>query len=109
MVGAITLIVFIIALVLVWFVIKYIGHLLGFFEDPMQQKVVSGIKLKKKKVKEEVVEEVVEEVEEKEWGFFTYVFVWGVVAFLIYLFFDINVFEILMFMIKGAIEGFNQS
>tara|TARA_B100000315_G_scaffold16409_1_gene14667 strand:- start:1923 stop:2186 length:264 start_codon:yes stop_codon:yes gene_type:complete len=77
MVGAITLIVFIIALVLVWFVIKYIGHLLGFFEDPMQQKVVSGIKLKKKKVKEEVVEEVVEEVEEKEWGFFYLCFCLG--------------------------------
>jgi hypothetical protein len=48
-------------------------------------------------------------LKKKSGVFFTYVFVWGVVAFLIYLFFDINVFEILMFMIKGAIEGFNQS
>ena len=59
-------------------------------------------KIKFKKTKKV---EVVEEEEEKEWGFFTYVIVWGVIAYLIYLFFDINLFAILMFMIKGTIEG----
>ena len=114
MIGFFTLIIFLGGLVFSWFVIKYIGHLLGFFENPMQQKVVSGIKLKKKEVKEEVEEEVEEKVEEEEEekeekGFFYYVFVFVVIGVLLYWLFDVNIFELLAEMIAGGIEGFNKS
>ena len=105
MIGAITLIVFIIGLVFAWFVIKYIGHLLGFFENPMQQKVVSGIKLKKKEVEEEVEEEVV--VEEEEWGIFTYLFLFFlvvVVGVFLYFLFDSVFFEILVKVIADVLK-----
>ncbi len=110
MIGAITLIVFIIGLVFAWFVIKYIGHLLGFFENPMQQKVVSGIKLKKKEVEEEVEEEVVVEevvVEEEEWGIFTYLFLFFlvvVVGVFLYFLFDSVFFEILVKVIADVLK-----
>ena len=103
-ISAVRLVILGICAMLAWTAIRYIGHWFGFFEDPSKTPIMSKIKLKKKEVKEEVEEEV----EEEGWSFFTYVFVYGVVGVLLYWWFDINVFEILMKVIAGAIEGFNQ-